>query len=582
VTTTVTPPVHRSRARSTSRSVHAWDLWYLGAVITGAVLIVTTALRQPFNQNELLQIGPYGSDSVAAITSGTRQPPLDPLLGGILQHLLGVGQLQQRLVPVLCGVGTLVVLAGVLRRLRLGGAGAFALWLLATAPLLVRYSAYTRPYALPLFLMVLFVYAAQRWIETRRPAWLCLVALAAALLPLARVPEPMVFLATSAAVLCWLGLRHRMSWSQAGPVAAVAVAAIAAVGYPMFRALAAKASGYFDPSPSGVVDRFPRGVHEILTGLLPLLGAWFPWWPVTLLLLATTLALPSSRRILAGWWFFWPFLAAPVVFALAYHFVNPASFEILPYRSRAAYFFAVPYALIAAALAMSVARMTKSRVPLRLGATVLLGAVLLTQLPKTADVLLHNDAPDFGLAAEVLETRVPPAGVVLYDRPAPAPQSRMGFLAPTRYLSPAAPTVLEIEAIARHPRRLPPGAQVYVLVNGQCAEPGYCQPTSSAGWHERLPGWRVARRFDRFMLYEPVAGQAGRTGAMKALRRLGERLGPELGYVETDAATALLNLRGREDTGRRLRRSMFAGSSPLVDKRIREKERASRLNPFDG
>lgn len=582
MTTTVTPPADRARARSSTRGVPGWDLWYLGAVVTGSVLIVTTALRQPFNQNELVQMGAYGSDSVAVMTSGTRQPPLDPLLGGILQHVLGVGQLQQRLVPVLCGIGTLVVLATLMRRLRLGGAGAFALWVLATAPLMVRYSAYTRPYALPLFLMVLFVCAAQRWIDTRRPAWLALVGLAAVLLPLARVPEPMVFLATSAVVLCWLAVRHRLTWSQAGPLAAFAVAAMAAVGYPMFRALAAEASSYFDPSPSGVVDRFPRGVHEIITGLLPLLGAWFPWWPVTLLVLALTLGFPASRRVLSRWWFFWPLLAAPVVFALAYHFLNPASFAVLPYRSRAAYFFVVPYALVVAVLARSVARMDMSRRLLRSAATVLLGATLVTQLPKTVDVLLHNDAPDFGLAAEVLEAHVPPDGVVLYDRPAPAPQSRMGFLAMGRYLSPDAPTVLEVEKVAKHPRRLKPGVPVYVMVNGQCAEPGLCTPTSSAGWGEPIPGWRVATRFDRFTLYEPVEGQSGRTGAIKALRRLGERLGPELGFVETDAAAALLKLRGREDRGRQLRLSMLESASPDVARRIREKERASRLNPFNG
>jgi hypothetical protein len=582
VTTTDTPAVDRARARPSNRGVPRWGVWYVGAVVTGSALILTTALRQPFNQNELLQIGPYGSDSIAVIISGTRQPPLDPLLGGILQHLLGVGQLQQRLVPLLCGIGTLVVLASLMRRLRLGGAGALALWLLATAPLMVRYSAYTRPYALPLFLMVLFVWAAQRWIEVRRPAWLALVGLAAVLLPLARVPEPMVFLATSAAVLCWLAARDRLSWSQAGPLAAVAVAAMAAVGLPMFGALAAEASGYFDPSPSGVIDRFPRGVHEILTGLLPLLGAWFPWWPLTVLVLATTIALPASRRALADWWFFWPLLAAPVVFALAYHFLNPMSFAVLPYRSRAAYFFVVPYALVVAALAGSVARMGMSRRLLRAGATVLLGATVVAQLPKTADVLVHNDAPDFGLAADVLATHVPSDAVVLYDRPAPAPQSRMGFLAMGRYLSPDAPTVLEVEKVARHPRRLRPEAPVYVMVNGQCAEPGLCTPMSSAGWDEPLPGWRVATRFDRFTLYEPFAGQSGRTGAIKALRRLGQRLGSELGYVETDAAAGLLNLRGREAAARQLRGSMFASASPDVADRIREKERAGQLNPFDG
>ncbi|MBA3233588.1 MAG: glycosyltransferase family 39 protein [Propionibacteriales bacterium] len=132
--------------------------WYAGAVAVGAVLIVVAAINQPYNQNEIKQVAPYGSNSYVEITGGTRQPPLDPLLGALIQHLLGEGQLRQRLVPMLAGIGTLVVMGLLMRRLRFGVIGAFGLWMMATAPLMVRYSAYARPYALPLFLMVMFVY----------------------------------------------------------------------------------------------------------------------------------------------------------------------------------------------------------------------------------------------------------------------------------------------------------------------------------------------------------------------------------------------------------------------------------------
>jgi hypothetical protein len=55
------------------------------------------AIRQPFSYDEIIQITPYGSNSVVEIVSATRQPPLDPLLGAMFQRLLGMGQLQQRL-----------------------------------------------------------------------------------------------------------------------------------------------------------------------------------------------------------------------------------------------------------------------------------------------------------------------------------------------------------------------------------------------------------------------------------------------------------------------------------------------------
>jgi hypothetical protein len=96
----------------------AWG--YLSAVVTGSILIVITGLHQPLNQNEIQQIRPYGSMDVHAIVSATRQPPLDPLVGALLQAVLGKGLWQQRLLPILAGIGSLVFLALLLRRLRTG------------------------------------------------------------------------------------------------------------------------------------------------------------------------------------------------------------------------------------------------------------------------------------------------------------------------------------------------------------------------------------------------------------------------------------------------------------------------------
>ncbi|MBA2528356.1 MAG: glycosyltransferase family 39 protein, partial [Euzebyales bacterium] len=137
-------------------------------MVVGTALIVCAGWRQPYNQNELQQLNVYGADTIAEIVGGTRQPPLDPLLGAGVQRLAGVGQLQQRLVPMLAGAGTLIVLSAVFLRAGMGAAGAAGVWLLATAPLMVRYSAYARPYALPVLLMVLLVYFTQRWLAGRR------------------------------------------------------------------------------------------------------------------------------------------------------------------------------------------------------------------------------------------------------------------------------------------------------------------------------------------------------------------------------------------------------------------------------
>ncbi len=86
----------KTAARSRSR-LDGENRWYAVAVVVGSALIIATAIRQPFSYDEIIQITPYGSNSVVEIVSATRQPPLDPLLGAMFQRLLGMGQLQQLL-----------------------------------------------------------------------------------------------------------------------------------------------------------------------------------------------------------------------------------------------------------------------------------------------------------------------------------------------------------------------------------------------------------------------------------------------------------------------------------------------------
>ncbi len=552
--------------------------WYVAAVLVGCALNIAAAIRQPYSYDEIQQITPYGSDSIVEITSATRQPPLDPLLGALVQHVLGVGQLRQHLVPLAAGIGTLTVMSLLLRRLRLGTAGAFAVLVLATAPLMVRYSTYTRPYALPLFLMMLFAYAAQRYLEQRRRGWLVVAAVTAVALPLTRVAEPVVFLLTTAAILAFFSYRGHLSWAQSTPLIAASGGTLLFVGVPMYLLLASKAHGFYDPSPSGVIDRFGTGVHEVVTAVPPLLASSFPWWPATLLVIVTALVVPDSRRRLLQWWMWWPFLAAPVVFLLAYHFLNPFSFYALPYRARSLYFFLPAYVLVIAALSAVVSNGKATPQRLRIGLSILLGAVLVGQLPATADVVLRNAAPDFGQVSDVLTRDVPDNAIVLYDRPTPAGQSRQPFLGTPRYMG-ITPYVETVFYLADNADEIPRDGPVYVLVNGQCAAPGRCEPTRTP-WVEDVSGWQIAYQEERFTLYEPTEGQSGRTGVITALRAVGDALGPELGYVETFVAAALLDKQGRSAEGEALIEQMYAEASPEVAERIRDMAEQEQLDPF--
>jgi hypothetical protein len=554
------------------------DIWHLGGVLVGAALILAASINQPFNQNELLQMAPYGSNDVSTITGATRQPPLDPLLGALVQHLLGEGQLRQRLVPALSGIGTLIVVSFILRQLKTGPAGAFGVWLLATAPLMVRFSAYTRPYALPLFLMVLFLYSTMLSLDGRRP-WLVVVAATAALMPLARVVEPVVLMAATVAVLGWALFRRRLPLRLGMPPIILTVAAMAFVGYPMYRSLATKSASLFDPSALVRPHRLVHGLHELVTAFLPLMAQWFPWWPLTLLVVIAAFVAPESRRRVLSWWLFWPSLAAPVAFAALYHLATSINFDVLPYRARAAYFFVVPYTLVVVAAVGMVADRGRNQRGPRLTAALLMGALLVGQLPATVRAAFQNDVPDFQRAGKVLADRVPADAIVLYERPGPAMDWRMGFLAPDRYLR-HAPLTLNVSTVNKRPGTVPPRGPVYMLINGQCARAEVRCGTAAASWHEAVPGWRVDYQFDRFTLYAPQASQSGRTGVAEALQRFARKLGPNVGYAETFAAASLLRATGNPDVAHALIRELYSSAPPEVAARIHRAAVSERLDPF--
>lgn len=554
-------------------------LVHLAAILVGSVLILVAAFNQPYNENEYVQMNPYGADTIEEITSGTRQPPLDPLLGALFQRLFGIGQLQQRLVPVLAGIGILIVMSLLLRRLRTGGAGMFGVWLLATAPLLIRFSAYTRPYASPLFLMVLFSYAAHRWLEDRRPGWLVVAGVSAAALPATRVPEPNVFLVMAGLTVAFLTVRGVWSWRRSWPVVAIAAAAVAFVGYPMYASLADSASSLYDPSPSGIASRFRGGVEEMLTFFLPLLGDWIPWWPVSLAVLLAALAVPASRRRLFGWWMFWPLLAAPVAFVFAYHFVNTFSFDVRPYRPRFLMFFVPSYILVATALATVVAARETVGRRVRQGLAVLLAVALLGQLPATAKVLFENEAADFEEASEAL-LRLPEDAIVLYDSASPVGLWRQPFHGEDRYMGDRQPYIGYVANLVKRAKAVPEDGPVYILMlDSRCAYSVVCD-IRPADWDTDIPGWRVREDLDKFDLYEPETPLEGREGTIEALTVLGKDLGPKYGHLATLSAAKLIKLEGRPEEARALIQEMYDEAGPALARRIFERIQDRNLDPF--
>lgn len=515
------------------------------AVVLGAALSVLAALNQPYNQNEWVQIAPYDSWDPAVITSGTRQPPLDPILGALVQHVVGVGQLQQRIVPVAAGVGSLVVMALLLRRLGLGVHGVVALWFMATAPVFLRYNAYARPYALPLLLMLLCAYAGGRWLDGGGRRWLVVAVGGALLLPLARVPEPVVFLASAALLLLLAGWRGWLTRGRAWWLAGGFLAALASVGALTTLTLsnqtaASTGNALIDLDPGRAVGRIPAGLRDLRDFVAPLYADWFPWWPITLLVVVLGIALPTSRRrlvtrrwISTTWWWL-PLVLAPLAFLAAYHSVNPFPLDHRHYRIRFAYFWVPSLVVLVAMTSHAVSRHVRKAAAW--AGPALVGVLLVSQLPTAYRVVTENDAVDVQQVATIAADRLPADAVLLYDGPSPDGHWRQPFFGGRRWFDGAHARVVTPVKIDRGRAAVGESAGPIhlVVLDAPCVDSVACDsPDHPIG---EVAGWDVVERFDWFTLYAPAAGQSGREGAIEALEALADAYGP--GYAEVNEGAA--------------------------------------------
>ena len=304
-------------------------------------------------------------------------------------------------------------------------------------------------------------------------------------------------------------------------------------------------------------------MHEVFTWFFPLMADSFPWWPLTLLVLVAVVALPRARRTLGEWPMFWPLLAAPIAFAVAYHFFNALSFDALPYRARAASFFLLPFILVVAALATVVERTDTDR-RIRWGVGVLLAAAFVSQLPDTATVVRKDAAPDFGVISGVITSQVPDDAIVLYDRPTPVGTSRQPFLGNWRYMGDT-PYVKTMAYLPSQLDEMPKDGPVYLLFNGQCAYPGRCVPGKTNAVDVPIEGWKIVYEHERFTLYAPEHGQSGVTGVIKAMHATREALGLELGYLQTYVEATAARLRGQGRGGAAARSSRCSQQAKATD-----------------
>jgi hypothetical protein len=249
------------------------------------------------------------------------------------------------------------------------------------------------------------------------------------------------------------------------------------------------------------------------------------------------LVLPSSRRRLVTTWWWLPMVLAPLAFLAAYHSVNPYPLDLRHYRIRFAYFWIPSLVLVVAVTSEAVSR--HARKAATWAGPALAGLLLVSQLPTTWQVVTSNDAVDVRRVATIAEARLPADAVLLYDGPSPDGHWRQPFFGSPRWFDgPHARVVTPAKIAAGSATVDDADGPVYLVVlDAPCVDSVACDsPDHEVG---DVDGWEVAQRYDRYTLYAPTDGQAGRDGAIEALEALAHAYGAGYARVNEQAAERL-------------------------------------------
>ena len=383
--------------------------WLVAAGLGALLLVVTLGIAifdEPYHIDELRQVGYYeqGFAEIARSAASQQQPPLDYWIGMLMRDLMGRPSDAAERAPA--ALFAMTAAMGISTLLWWSGRVSVA-WIppviAALSPLYLTFGAYTRPYSLPMALMICFIIAAEGWRRSRRLWMLSLVFAIAVLLPLSRTVEPSLFLACVVIVLGIMLTKDRAErWVI--PILIAGVFGLIA-SLPVFSAMS-KATADFRTEAFNEYAVVAQRVSEALG----VIGSEQPSG-IMLLVLSLLVAVVIVRRILRhgsteAWWFL-PLLATPLASVLVFGLVaNPA----VPFFTRYGFFVVLPlatgYALAAA--------LPKGRV---LGAIVglfTIGLIFLA-IPATVQALSTTDNPDYRSASLAVNEEIATGTEVLYE-----------------------------------------------------------------------------------------------------------------------------------------------------------------------
>ena len=472
------------------------------AAVFGVVVLLVAIDEEPFHIDEIRQVSSYHLPLVEVMRAsiGQEQPPLDAWIGALSQRLGGQSDLVQRAPSVLWGVGSLALLARLLLRSGLRAGAVVAVLGFAASPVIVNVTAYARPYALPTFLMLAFITAANAWLERRSRGALAAMVLVAGLLPAARITEPIVFLASTAAVLWWWQRRRAAAGSARVPMAA-AFGGIVLVGLPYSRLLYPELSKSTTDHLTSVAQ-----LGRVFTEFGPVLVSATPGWWALMPALAATALLSDGRKRLLGLWWWWVLLLVPVVFNLVFlAHTKPSQ----TYFERYTFTLWLPIAVaLGAGIDAAIAR-RRERGALAWIVIGGCGLFLAASLLQLRTDLTNTERPDWRSFSEFITRHTEPGTTILFEHVAPAADWRLRFAGGPRYL-PAEWSAPSFSEILQRSRAVHHDASIAVALI-------FAGPEVS-GW-TRLPHGRY------FSLYVRQSPLRGPSGAAQALEEFAARPG---------------------------------------------------------
>ena len=494
----------------------------LGAGALTALMLYLEASHEPYHIDELRQVRPYHRpfDDLVNASFSQDQPPLDVLIGAQFQDFLGRGDINNRASSMVAGIGVVTILIALLWRSRVRVGVPVTVIVLALTPAFLSFTAYARPYALPLFLVLLHAAMSDSWLHHGNKIMALLLAGVAMLLPLSRVFEPPAYLVLVTVMVFVYRRWWRPEWgARVWWVAASTAAALLVVELPVYRRLQEQLTAY--QGDDGAASLSEQWDH-ILNDSFPRFGAVFENGWVALLLVVVALTRAGVRRRLFELWWFWPLIATPAAFAVVFHYrTMPGQ----PFYDRYGHFWLIPFAIIVGLLVDDIAQRRAWREPSSWIAGASVGAMAMFLTIGVIADLATADRTDYRALGELIEADYPDTVDVIFDTVAyPLGRYRPGYAGYGRYTTNAR-QMIKAEGLHVRPETIVQGQDYMIATNGPILD---------------VDGWAPIVASDNLTLYAPDRYPATVREIARALIDFGRATGPSQGGVFRIAGALVL------------------------------------------